>query len=109
MCSEVTLLETFDWHLAGQVYYRCLLLALINIRIAKLGVCIVHWLLEVCTKVGGDWAWPSGYGDSSVPPNSSLPVRHRYRPLRPNFGEPRHESLPKQITNLGGRSQKSVE
>ena len=28
--------------------------------------CIVHWLLEVCTKVGGDWAWPSVYGDSSV-------------------------------------------
>ena len=44
---------TFDRHLAGQVY---LLLALINIRIAKLGVCIVHWLLEVRTKVGGDWA-----------------------------------------------------
>ena len=66
VCSEVLHLETFDRHLSLQMYYRCLLLGLINIRIAKLGVCIVHWLLEVCTKVGGDWAWPSGYGGSSV-------------------------------------------
>ena len=106
MCSEVILLETFDRHLAGQVYYRCLLLALINIRIVKLGVCIVHWLLEVCTKTGRGQV---GMGIAAFPPISSLLVRHRYRPLHPNFGEPRHGSLPKQITNLSGRSQKGVE
>ena len=31
-----------------------------------------------------------GMGVAVFPPISSLPVRHRYRPLRPNFGEPRH-------------------
>ena len=48
VCSEVILLETFDWHLAGQVYYRCLLLALINFRIAKLATgclwCVPRWV-----------------------------------------------------------------
>ena len=42
----------------------------------------------------------------AFPYNSSLPVHHRNRPLHPNFGEPGHGCLPKQITNLGGRSPK---
>ena len=50
-----------------------------------------------------------GMGVAAFPPISSLPVRHRYRPLRPNFGEPRHGPLPKQITNLDGHSQNGVE
>ena len=63
VCNEVLLLQSVDRHLAGWV---CSLLAFINIRIVKLSVCIAHWLLEAHTKVGGDWAWPSGYGASSI-------------------------------------------
>ena len=46
--------------------YEFLLLARIGGRIAKLGVLIAKSFFNVCTKLVGDWAWPSGYWDSSV-------------------------------------------
>ena len=49
-----------------------------------------------------------GMGAAVFPPSSSLPGRRRYQPLHPNFGELRHGSLPKQITNLGECSQKAL-
>lgn len=45
-----------------------LLLAHIGSRIAKLGVCIGNSLVDLCTKQGGDWVWPSGYWSKSVSP-----------------------------------------
>jgi len=48
------------------VSYEFSLLARIGGRIGKLGVPIAKSFLDVGTKLGGDWAWPNGYWDSSV-------------------------------------------
>jgi len=52
VCSETV---DMHMHLAGWVYYHAMLV-LINVGIVKLGVCIAHWLLDVCGKEGGEWA-----------------------------------------------------
>ena len=48
--------------------YEFSLLAHIGGRIATLGVLIAKSFHDVCTKLGGDWVWPSGYRGSRISP-----------------------------------------
>lgn len=69
------------------------LLAHIRRRMVKLGMCIGNSWLDIHTKLGGDWVWPSGYYSRSIPPY-----------LLPSFGVRGHGSLPYQIMNSGVHS-----
>ena len=62
------LLDNVDRDRGGWVSYEFLLLAHIESRTVKLGVLIAKSFLDMCTKLGGDWVWPSGYWDSSISP-----------------------------------------
>jgi len=66
--SKVLLFEKVDSGHGGWVFYEFLSLAHFENRTAKLGVLIAKSFLDMCTKLGGDWVWPSGYWDSSVSP-----------------------------------------
>jgi len=69
MCSKVLLLlDNVDRGSGGWLSYEFLLLAHIESRKAKLGVLIAKSFFDMCTKLGGDWVWPSVYWDSSVSP-----------------------------------------
>ena len=65
---KVLLLVNVGRDLARWVCYRRSLLDHIRGRMSKLGVFIVKSLLDVCSKLGGEWAWPSGYGSRSFFP-----------------------------------------
>ena len=66
MRSKVLFFEKVDRGHGGWVFYEFLLLAHIENRTVKLGVLIAKSFLDVCTKLDGDWVWPSGYLDSSI-------------------------------------------
>jgi len=68
MCSKVLLFDNVDRGHGGWVCYRSSLLAHIGGRIVNLGVLIAKSFIDVCTKLGGDWMWPSGYWDSNISP-----------------------------------------
>ena len=62
------LLDNVDRDRGGWVSYEFLLLAHIGGKIAKLGVLIAISFLHMCTKLGGDRVWPSGYRGSKISP-----------------------------------------